>query len=47
MGRPSKDALDWLLVARAGSMAGAALELFRRYMLRIAERDWTQNVWGG
>src|SRR5262245_34174522 len=41
MGRPAKDVSDWLPAARAGSMEalGQALEQFRRYLLRIAERE--------
>ena len=41
MSRPAKDVSDWLPAARAGSIEalGQALEQFRRYLLRIAERE--------
>jgi RNA polymerase sigma-70 factor (ECF subfamily) len=41
MARRAEDASHWLPAARAGSMEalGQALELFRRYLLRIAERE--------
>ena len=46
MAQPQKDPSCWLPAARAGSMEalGQALEEFRHYLLRIAERELDPNL---